>query len=263
MTKDIVQIGILGACGARMNFSHLPNLQANPRARFRAFCDLNEAGARLIAETKGYEVGCITCDIDRVVEDPSVDLLVAGLPHEIHKEVILKACRAGKDLFIEKPMVLHPEESDEVLQAVKESGIRLMIGHNRRFAPTYTDAKQIYRESMGGKPAVLSYRVADPLPQLYAEKPEGGRIYGEACHFFDLLSWFLDAEPVRIYNEGGLEDFHITIKFSDGSRGVITSSSQGGMGYPKELFECFADYQSIIVEGNMCLTHSGRCGQVT
>jgi predicted dehydrogenase len=88
-------------------------------------------------------------------------------------------------------------------------------------------------------------------------------VYGEACHFFDLLSWFIDAEPVKIYNEGGLEDYHITVRFSDGSRGVLTSSAQGGMGYPKELFECFADYQSVIVEGNMCLTHSGKCGQVT
>jgi len=138
-----------------------------------------------------------------------------------------------------------------------------MVGHNRRFAPTFVDAKKIYKEQMGGKAAVLVYRVADPLPYLYDEKPEGGRIFGEACHFFDLLSWFLDSEPVRIYNEGDLNDFHITVSFENGSRAVITSSAQGGMGYPKELFECFCNYQSVIVEGNVCLTHSGPCGQVT
>lgn len=246
-----------------MTFSHLPNLAANPRAAFAAFCDLDVAKAEREVAERGYRVGYVTADLGRLLADDGISLLVAGLPHEAHKEVILRACDAGKDLFIEKPMVVSPDECSQVLAAVKRSGIRLMIGHNRRFAPTFTDAKRIYREKMHGKQAVLTYRVADPLPYLYAERPSGGRIYGEMCHFFDLFAWFLDAEPIRIYTEGDLSDFHITVAFDDGSRGVMTSSASGGMGYPKELFECFADYQSLIVEGNMCLTHSGACGQVT
>lgn len=262
MKNKTVNIGIVGACGGRMTYSHIPNLAANSRARFRAFCDLNREKAEELVASKGYRVDYVTDDVDRLMQDTDIDLLVAGLPHEIHKEMILKAAAHGKDLFIEKPMVLSPDECHEVMQAVKKSGIRLMIGHNRRFAPTYVDAKRIYTDSMRRAPAILSYRVADPLPYLYEEKPEGGRIYGEVCHFFDLFAWFLESEPVKIYAEGDLNDFHITVKFDNGSRGVITSSASGGMGYPKELFECFAGYQSVIVEGNVCLTHSGPNGHV-
>jgi predicted dehydrogenase len=258
-----VRIGIVGAAGGRMTFSHLPNLASNPRAAFRAFCDLDVPRAERVAAERGYRVGYFTADLDRLLADEEVDLLVAGLPHEVHREVILRACEARKDLFIEKPMVLSPAECAEVLDAVESSGIRLMVGHNRRFAPTFADARRIYRGQMRAHPAVLSYRVADPLPYLYRERPAGGRIYGEMCHFFDLFAWFLGVEPVRIYTEGDLNDFHITIAFDGGSRGVLTSSASGGMGYPKELFECFADDQSVVVEGNMCLTHSGACGQVT
>lgn len=263
MNKEIVNIGIIGASGGRMNFSHLPNLKLNKRAHFKAFCDLNIQKTEDIIKEKGYDVDYITDDADKVMQDPDVDLIVAGLPHEIHKDMILKAAFYKKDIFIEKPMVLSPNECYEVLDAVKKSKIRVMIGHNRRFAPIYVDAKRIYKDKMGGKPAILTYRVADPLEYMYKRRPEGGRIYGEECHFFDLLSWFLDAEPVKVYTEGDLADFHITIKFDDGSRAVLISSAQGGMGYPKELFECFCNFQSIIAEGNMCLTHSGECGQVT
>ena len=264
MKKDYVNIGIIGACGLRMTFSHLPNLQANPLAHFRAFCDLDEHKARKIAKDEGYTVDYYTDDVDELMRDDKIDLLIAGLPHEIHEEIILKAVKHGKDIFIEKPMVLGIESCQNVLDAIRAAKIRVMIGHNRRFAPTFTDAKHIYDNIMHGKPCVISYRVADPLPRLYKEDPAlGGRIYGEQCHFFDLLSWFTGSEPIEIYTIGNINDHHISIKFENGSIGVIISSAQGGAGYPKEHFECFADNQTIVVEGNVCLTHCGPCQQTT
>lgn len=264
MNGSVVNIGIIGACGGRMNFSHLPNLHSNPRARFRAFCDLDAAKAERIARERGYEVGYFTADADELMRDPEIGLLVCGLPHEIHESMILRACAARKDIFIEKPMTLGLRECENVLKSVRESGIRLMVGHNRRFAPTFTDAKHIYTEKMHRKPAVVTCRIADPQTTLFDEDPEcGGRIYGEQCHFFDLLSWFLDSEPLKIYTCGDINCHIITIAFENGSSGCLIAGSRGGMGFPKEQFECFADSQSVIVEGNMCLTHSGACGQVT
>ena len=264
MKKDYVNIGIIGACGARMTYSHLPNLDANPKAHFRAFCDLDADKARKIASNKEYKVGYFTADVDELMRDSEIDLLVAGLPHEIHEEMILKATQHGKDMFIEKPMTLSVASCRKVLDAVRAAGIRLMIGHNRRFAPNFTDAKHIYDNFMQGKPCVMTYRVADPLPYLYKEDPAlGGRIYGEQCHFFDLLSWFTGSEPVEIYTIGNLNDHHISVKFENGSVGAITSSAQGGAGYPKELFEVFCNDQTIVIEGNVCLTHCGPCQQTT
>ncbi|OHD54591.1 MAG: hypothetical protein A2096_11290 [Spirochaetes bacterium GWF1_41_5] len=256
-----VKIGIVGAAGDIINFVHLPNLKRNPKAHFSAFCDRNIEKVNAIIKEKSYEVDYVTDNYDQMLDDSEIQLIIAGLPHEIHHEVIKKASQAGKDIFIEKPMGLSPNECLDLLPIIKKSGIRVMIGHNRRFAPSYIDAKNIYQNSMHTKPAILTYRVADPLPQYYEyEIPEGGRIYGEECHFFDLLAWFLEDEPIKIYTEGDLLDFQITIKFKRGSRAVLTSSAQGGMGIPKELFECHADYQSIIVEGNVCLTHAGNHG---
>lgn len=245
-----------------MNFSHLPNLAANDKARFRAFCDLNVERAKEIAVTKGYQVDYFTDNVDELMKDPECDLLVAGLPHEVHESIVLKACEAGKDIFIEKPLTLSVESCKKIVDAVRESGIRVLIGHNRRFAPIFIDAKYYYKTHMHGKKAVLTFRVADPLPYLMADDmPEGGRIFGEHCHFFDFFSWFLDSEPKSIYTSGDYNNNSIAITYEDGSVATIISSAMGGMGYPKELFECFADYQSVIVEGNMCLTHAGACGQ--
>jgi len=264
LERDTVRIGIIGACGGRMNFSHLPNLQANSKATFRAFCDLNVDRAKEIAKECNYQVDYYTNDADELMRDPECDLLVAGLPHEVHESIILKACEAGKDLFIEKPMTLSTESCKRIVEAVRESGIRLLIGHNRRFAPIFIDAKNFYNTYMRGPKTVLTYRVADPLPYLMSkDMPEGGRIFGEHCHFFDFFSWFLESEPKSVYTAGDYSNHVITIKYEDGTVASIISSAMGGMGYPKELFECFANYQSIIVEGNMCLTHAGACGQTT
>lgn len=260
-TGHKVRIGILGAAGSRMNFSHLRNLHANPRAQFRAFCDLDIRATERIIADHAYEVDYVTRDADRLMHDPDIDLLVAGLPHHVHKDMLLRAAKAGKDIFIEKPMVLGLEELDPVIDAVRTSGIRVMVGHNRRFAPNFVEAKRIYTSEMGGKPAILMYRVADPIPYKYDRPPEGGRIYDEMSHFFDLFAWFLEAEPVQVYTEGGWMDFVITIRFDDGSRGALVCSTQGGMGYPKELFECFCDFQTVALEGNVCLTHAGKDGK--
>jgi len=77
----------------------------------------------------------------------------------------------------------------------------------------------------------------------------GGKILCECCHFFDLLCWFLEAEPVRIFCEGYRDDENlVTIRFDDGSIASIISGGSGSVKYPKERMEVFCDSTTLVVE---------------
>ncbi len=90
----------------------------------------------------------------------------------------------------------------------------------------------------------------------------GGLIVAECCHFFDFISWFLEAEPVRIFCEGYREDDNlVTVRLSDGSIASIVSGGGGSVCYPKERLEVFADSTTLVVDQCLELHVEGYPGE--
>ncbi len=80
-----------------------------------------------------------------ILSDPQIDGIVLATPHSQHKDKIMQAVQAGKDLFCEKPIALTLADAKTALQAVKNAGIVFAAGHNRRFLPAVERMKTMIR----------------------------------------------------------------------------------------------------------------------
>ena len=130
---------------------------------------------------------------------PQIDAVLIASRNQHHAAQSLAALRAGKHVFVEKPMALTAEECSELCAAVEETGKQLTVGFNRRFAPFYRELKENLERR--NSPAVVQCRINSPgISGSYwmADPAIGGAILGEACHFIDLMYWLLDSEPVSV-----------------------------------------------------------------
>jgi predicted dehydrogenase len=190
-----------------------------------------------------------------------------------HASQALAALRAGKHVFVEKPMALTEQECRDLAQTVTETGKQLSVGFNRRFAPFYRPFKEhLARRS---SPAVVSCRINSPgISGDYwmADPAGGGAILGEACHFVDLMYWMLGSEPVRVSAYSlptgkkdpiGENNVAASFQFEDGSVGNLTYCTVGSKTSGGERVEVFSqgeglfseDFKRLGVHGGIRRTH--------
>ncbi|MEQ1751457.1 MAG: Gfo/Idh/MocA family oxidoreductase, partial [Prosthecobacter sp.] len=171
--------------------------------------------------------------------------VMIGTRHHLHAPMILSGLKSGKHLFVEKPLCLTRDELATIDSAILDSNGSVMVGFNRRFAPATVELKKTLQNVSG--PKTLAYHVfAGPLApdHWYANLEEsGGRVLGEACHFFDYACHLLGA-PVKVTAQTvGRQAFSDSvtaqIEFKDGSSAQIIYSAEGDSVFPKESFRIF------------------------
>ena len=190
------RVALVGA-GNIVRWAHMPALRAIPDAALHAV--VSGSGARAKSYARRYGASYCTTDYDEVLADPTVDVILLGTRNDAHARQAAAALRAGKHVFVEKPVALTEAECRDLSAAQRESGRELAVGFNRRFAPTYVALQQRLVGRAG--PFVLNCRVNSPgISGSYwmADPSIGGAILGEACHFTDLLSWLLQDEAVQV-----------------------------------------------------------------
>ncbi|MEU1804187.1 bi-domain-containing oxidoreductase [Streptomyces sp. NPDC019937] len=208
-----------------------------------------------------------TTDLDAVLGDPSIDAVFVVTRHSSHAELTMRALRAGKAVFVEKPLALTEDELAGVLAAVEESGNdRLQVGFNRRFAPLLQEAGKRFGSRTG--PASLRYLVnAGPLDHgswYLQQGTEGSRFAGEGGHFIDTASWLLGADPVSVYAvaTSGNEDLQVVLRYPDGSTATIAYVTTGAPGFPKETLDLIADGKVLRLDDFVRATvYDGRRGR--
>lgn len=180
------------------------------------------------------------------VFDKTGDALMIGTRHHLHASLVLKGLAANQQIFVEKPLCLTKDELKEIGEAQSHSKGSVMVGFNRRFAPATKELKALLNSTPG--PKTLAYHVfAGPLApdHWYANVEEsGGRVLGEACHFFD-YACFLLGEPIRVMaqtigRQNVPDSVTVQIEFKDGSSAQILYTSGGDFAFPKESFRVFA-----------------------
>jgi predicted dehydrogenase/threonine dehydrogenase-like Zn-dependent dehydrogenase len=192
-----------------------------------------------------FGFGAAGTDLDAVLDDPSVDAVFVVTRHSSHAALTAQALRAGKAVFVEKPLALDGAGLDTVLDAVAESGNdRLQVGFNRRFAPLLGQARERFGRRIG--PATVRYLVnAGRLEgqSWYLRSGEGTRFVGEGGHFVDTVGWLLGADPSTVYAcaTPGQADVSVSLGYPDGSTAVITYATTGATGFPKETLDLLAD----------------------
>jgi predicted dehydrogenase len=260
-----IQAAIVGAAGI-VKWAHLPAIAKFPGAQVRAIYSSSGARAKTYAER--YRAAYSTTDYDQVLSDKDVNLVVIVSRNQYHAPQALAALKAGKHVFLEKPMALTLEECRELYVASRASGTQFTIGFNRRFAPFYVAQKKRLQRRSG--PAVINVRVNSPgISGAFwmADPAIGGAILGEACHFVDLLYWLLDSEPISVSAVSlpkretepiGQNNIAATFHFADGSIASMTYCTVGGKASSGERVECFAPGFGVTTENFRLLeVHNG------
>ncbi len=190
-------------------------------------------------------------DIEQALDD-AVDSVVIATQHNLHASQTVQALKAGKHVFIEKPLALTHDEIDKIEACQKESKSIVMVGYNRRFSPHIKKIKSLLDAKPLPKTFIMTMNAGEIPKEHWTQdaKIGGGRIIGEACHYIDLMR-FLTGSKIKSFNalKMGENDFVevtedkalISLTFEDGSMGSIHYFANGGKSFPKERIEVFCD----------------------
>lgn len=264
-----IGVAVIGAGNLAQAF-HLPNLKKIPGCRLVAVADAKGSVAKQAGDKFGAQY--CTTEYAEVLKDDNVQAVVIATRHNLHKEIALAAAAAGKHILVEKPMALTVADGGEICEAVSRAGVLLTVGFNRRFSPYSAQAKAVMARVNG--PKMILYRCnAGPLPRgHWAIDPVegGGRIVGEAVHFFDLCCWFLDADPLAVAAERinadsadivAEDNLCVTLRYGDGSLANIFYCSVGAPALPKERIEWYGGNGGIVIDDFHGVEVSGVPGQ--
>jgi predicted dehydrogenase/threonine dehydrogenase-like Zn-dependent dehydrogenase len=254
-----IGVGCLGAGNfARMVL--LPALRKHPGLHPRLLCSAGGLSAAHSGERLGFDA--ITTDEDEVFNDPHVHAVFAITRHHLHAGQVLKGLRAGKHVFVEKPLALTVEEIAEIEGVLLDAPVPrplLLVGFNRRFAP----AAQIVKEFLApvDEPLTVSIRFnAGAIPVDHWTQNDdvgGGRIIGEACHAIDLATFLTGSPPVRVFAEsiGGAhapaitdDQCFITLRHANGSVSSVAYLAGGDKAFPKERVEVFGGRRVGVID---------------
>ena len=172
-----LRVAIIGA-GGFAQATHLPNLkQLADRYEIRAI--VSRQGTSAVAVARQYEAAVAATDYRQVLDDPEVDAVFICTRHHLHAIQAAEALRAGKHVFVEKPMAIAREELADLvktIQGLQAAGTcpAFMVGFNRRFSPYAVRAKEAIAAHV--HPLLVRYRMnAGPLPpDHWVNGPEGG-----------------------------------------------------------------------------------------
>jgi predicted dehydrogenase len=156
----------LGRWGNRLAES----VQQSEKIRFVKGISRDPARHREFSQKTGIR---IVSSYGRVLNDPEIDAVVLATPHSLHHKQIVQAAKAGKHVFVEKPMTLTRKTAEKAVEACRAAGVTLGLGFNRRFAPSFLDMMRRIRAGEIGD--VLHIEAQQSGPTGYRLKPGNWR----------------------------------------------------------------------------------------
>ncbi len=262
-SSDTVKLGVLGA-GLFANSVLLPSIK---RAGDIELVGIASSGG-LHAQHSGKKFGFhyATSDDDEIINDPNINTVAILTRHDTHAELVVQALKAGKHVFVEKPLAINSKQLEQINKLLL-SNLQsfLTVGFNRRFSPLSQSLSSFFFQRT--EPMYVHYRVnagAIPLDH-WTQDAEigGGRIIGEGCHFVDFITFLVGAAPVSVtahalpdngaalsvskgkYRE---DNVSMTFTFPDGSIGIVDYLANGDKSFPKERVEVFCGGQIAVLD---------------
>jgi predicted dehydrogenase len=177
--------------------------------------DLNPARLAVVAERLGAAGATVSTDLDAMLAGARPHTLVVCTRDDTHADIIVKALEAGIDVVTEKPMATTAADVRRILDAEARTGRRVEVAFNYRFAPTSRRIRELLAEGRIGTVSSVDFHWyldtrhgADYFRRWHAYKRYSGSLFvHKATHHFDLLNWFIDADPVRVFAQGALRRY--------------------------------------------------------
>jgi len=264
--QRILRVGVLGA-GQISQASHFEACRKANNAELYAICDvaedLLERMFTVHAPRKAY------ANYDAMLADPDVDAIIIAIADQFHAPMALRALEAGKHVLVEKPMGVTVEESEDLCDAARTTGLVVQVGTEKRFDEGIAFAREFIREEMGEMLALKAwycdsthrYTMTDALQPVIeaserARRPEGDpkadlrRYYvlGHGSHLLDtarFLGGEIDAVRTRLVEKFGAYCWFSEVGFADGSVGHLDLTIKVRMDW-HEGFQVYGEYGSVV-----------------
>ena len=256
--KEVVTIGLIGA-GSFATTTLLPIIAEHPE-KYYLKTIVNRSGDKALNAARQFKAEKISTEQDDIFNDPDINLVMICTRHNNHAELVLKGLRAGKNVYVEKPLATTMNQLEEIRQFYSENDGKqlpiLMVGFNRRFSKHAQEVKRLLNGRTA--PAFIRYRMnAGFVPADAWVHGDGGRIIGEGCHLIDLMQYLIDRPVVdcsvaHFKPKAGFylseDNRFITMEFEDGSVAEIEYFACGSKELDKEHMEVHWENKSIIMD---------------
>ncbi len=269
-TKNVGQVepvvGVIGAGNYGLR-TFLPALNATG-AKLKILSTSTGVSGAYAGKKFGFAYA--TTDTASLFTDPEINSIFVLTRHNTHADLVCQALKAGKNVYVEKPLAIFPEqvntiEATYLSSQEYENPPIVMIGFNRRFAPHMQKIKELIKGIKQPISIIMTINAGEVPSGDWTQDPTvgGGRIIGEGCHFVDLLYYLTGSRPTSVCSTkiGAAPGVFVTddkmtftIKFENGSFGTVHYFANGAKTFPKERIEIFCEGRILQLDNFQSLT---------
>lgn len=267
--KDTVRVGIVGS--QFISTIHAESLQRAPHAHIIAAASPTKGHVQAFARKFGIP-RCFT-DYREMLAMPELDLVVVGVPNDLHCQIALDAAAAGKHIVMEKPLCLNLAEADRMIAACRKAKVKLMYAEELCFAPKYVRLKQLLDSGALGRPTLIKQSEKHDGPHAPhfwdVERSGGGVTMDMGCHAIEFFRWMLGRPKIQsVYAQmstqvhgaktKGEDNAILIVEFENGVIGVAEESwtKLGGMDDRAEAHGSKGVAYADLLHGNSIETYS-------
>ena len=267
--KDKVRVGLVGS--GFISAIHADALKRCAGAEIVAVASPTRGKAGAFARRHG--IPRHFTDYRKLLDLDEIDLVVLGIPNDLHCEVTLNAAAAGKHIVLEKPMCLSLAEADQMLAACRRAKVKLMYAEELCFAPKYVRLKLLLDSGALGHPELLKQSEKHDGPHAAhfwdVERSGGGVTMDMGCHAIEFFRWMLGRPAIKsVYAQMGThvhgkktrgdDNAILVLEFANGTTAVAEESwtKLGGMDDRAEVHGSKGVAYADLLHGNAIETYS-------
>jgi predicted dehydrogenase len=212
-------------------------------------------------------------DYQKMLELGELDMVVLGVPNDLHCEFTVRAAEAGKHVVCEKPLCMNLAEANRMIDACHRAGVKLMYAEELCFAPKYVRVKKLLDDGALGEPTLVKQSEKHDGPHAPhfwdVDHAGGGVAMDMGCHAIEFFRWLLNKRPITsVYAQmstqvhaaktRGDDNALILVEFEGGCVGLAEESwtKLGGMDDRAEVYGSKGLAYADLLRGNSITTYS-------
>ena len=263
------KIGLIGS--QFVSTIHAESLKRIASAELVAVASKTENHTREFAQR--HRIPHYFTDYQKLLEIDEIDMIVIGVPNDLHAQITMDAANAGKHVVCEKPLCMNLQEANQMISACKKAKVKLMYAEELCFTPKYVRLKQLVDEGALGNVYLVkqSEKHSGPHAPWFwdVNRSGGGVTFDMGCHAFEFFRWILGKPKVEsIYADMGTyvhgdktkgdDNSLIIVKFDSGITALAEESwaKKGGMDDRAEGYGSEGVAYANLLMGNAILTYS-------
>jgi predicted dehydrogenase len=264
-----LKVGLIGS--QFISHIHALSLKRCPDAELFAVASPTPGNAEKFADRN--EIPHRFTDYKKLLAMPELDMIVVGVPNDVHCQVTLDAAAAGKHVVMEKPLCLNLAEADKMIEACRKAGVKLMYAEELCFTPKYVRLKKLLDSGALGEPTLVkqSEKHDGPhAPHFWDVNRSGGGVTMDmGCHAIEFFRWMLGRPPIKsVYAQlstqvhkdktKGDDNALLILEFTNGAIGLAEESwtKPGGMDDRAEVHGSKGVAYADLLHGNSIRTYS-------